>query len=278
MKPTPAESPLPPIPAHASSQQQQLALSHPIQTFLADLAATHRIHIVAGTIAMAQSSAEHDEQKQQQPRFFNSLLVFDPRGAQIARYDKIHLFRFAGPPAFDEAETIISGIHSKFGRAVDVRISANADLSADDTVALEEGAEGLKDEFVMRLSVCYDLRFPELFRAKASKTCENDADGGYNVIVVPAAFTVETGKAHWECLLRARAIENQAYVIAAAQGGIHPVTGRVTYGHTMIIDPWGNVVAEVAEDGEGLAVWELDMAVIENTRKRLPALSHRLLG
>jgi predicted amidohydrolase len=116
------------------------------------------------------------------------------------------------------------------------------------------------------LSICYDVRFPELYRAL----------GDLSLIVVPAAFTARTGAAHWHLLLRARAVENQCYVLAAAQGGTHP-GGRRTYGHSMLVDPWGEIVAERGEDGAGVVVGDIDPARIESVRASLPALAHRTL-
>jgi predicted amidohydrolase len=118
------------------------------------------------------------------------------------------------------------------------------------------------------MSVCYDLRFPELYRALASQ-------GNLNLILMPAAFTYVTGAAHWEILLRARAIENQCYVLAAAQGGRHE-NGRRTWGHSMLVDPWGEVIASVPE-GEGVAIGDMDPARIAQVRRDLPALKHRVM-
>ncbi|ORY44129.1 carbon-nitrogen hydrolase, partial [Rhizoclosmatium globosum] len=178
----------------------------PLQDALSDIAKEFKVFLVAGSIPTIQ---EPDATK-----FQNTLFVFNPDGERIATYHKIHLFKFEGPPAFDEGETVVAG-------ATDQSL----------TVALT-------DEWKARLSICYDVRFPELYRQQGDQNSNNRP---YNIIVCPAAFTVETGKAHWEVLLRARAIENQAYVIASAQVGVHPVTGRTTYGHSLIIDPWGTV-------------------------------------
>jgi len=165
--------------------------------------------------------------------------VYGPQGERIARYDKIHLFRFThGDEDYDEAKTIVAG---------------SAPTSFDATC----GRVGL--------SICYDLRFPELYRAV----------GDVALLVVPAAFTERTGRAHWETLLRARAIENQCYVLAAAQTGEHP-GGRRTFGHSMLVDPWGEIVASQA-DGEGAVVGDIDPARIDDVRARLPALAHRTL-
>jgi nitrilase len=165
------------------------------------------------------------------------MLIYGPDGKTVSRYDKVHLFSFTkGAESYDEARTIVSGS--------DVR-----------TFDAPFGKVGL--------SVCYDLRFPELYRAM----------GECKLIVVPAAFTYTTGKAHWELLLRARAVENQCYVLAAAQGGHHP-NGRRTWGHSMLIDPWGEV-KDVLPEGEGVVSGLLDAEVLHNVRESLPALRHR---
>jgi nitrilase len=169
----------------------------------------------------------------------NSALVFDPHGECVARYDKIHLFGLdLGAERFQESNTIEPGsqpvgLDTPFGR--------------------------------LALSVCYDLRFPELYRAL----------GPMELIAVPSAFTATTGRAHWEPLLRARAIENLAWVIAPAQGGAHP-NGRRTHGHSMIVNPWGEVVASRAE-GAGVVIAEIDPTFTQRMRASLPALTHRVL-
>ena len=200
----------------------------PIQDFLARSAREHGVWLVAGTAPLAASDAA---------RVRGACLVYDASGERVARYDKMHLFRFAaGDERYDEARTLEAGerpvaIDSPFGR--------------------------------LALSVCYDVRYPELYRALAP----------FDVMLVPSAFTVPTGAAHWETLLRARAIENQAYVIAPAQGGTH-AGGRRTYGHTMIVDPWGEVLASRAE-GEGVVLADLDPARIREVRESLPASANR---
>ena len=169
----------------------------------------------------------------------NTTLVYNPQGEAVGRYDKIHLFGFnKGDEAYDEARTIVPGaevgsFEAPFGR--------------------------------VGLSVCYDLRFPELYRAM----------GECALILVPAAFTYTTGSAHWEVLLRARAIENQCYVLAAAQGGLHR-NGRRTLGHSMLVDPWG-VVKDVLAEGEGVVSGQLDADFLAGVRESLPALKHRRL-
>jgi nitrilase len=202
----------------------------PIQTFLSDAARRHGVWLVGGTLPLV---ADADDKVR------NATLVFDDRGVRTARYDKIHLFGFQrGDERYDESATI------EPGRQV-VRFDSPA------------GPTGL--------SVCYDLRFPELFRAF----------GEVNLIILPSAFTYTTGRAHWEVLLRARAIENLCYVMAPAQGGRHP-SGRVTWGHTMIIDPWGEILA-CRDEGPGVALADIDPARIASVRESLPALAHRCL-
>jgi predicted amidohydrolase len=158
-----------------------------------------------------------------------------------ARYDKIHLFRFDnGRESYDEARVLESGSQA---------------------IAVQAGA------LRVGLSICYDLRFPELYRELCRPPCD--------VLSVPAAFTHTTGRAHWELLLRARAVENQCYVLAAAQGGLHE-NGRRTWGHSMIVDPWGEVLA-VRPEGEGVVVADVDPARMAAVRQQLPALAHRRL-
>ncbi|HYI06962.1 MAG TPA: nitrilase-related carbon-nitrogen hydrolase, partial [Reyranella sp.] len=157
---------------------------------------------------------------------------------------KIHLFSFRhGDEKFDEAATILPG-----------RTPVVCDLPTAAGALLRTG-----------LSICYDLRFPELYRQMSP----------VDLIVVPSAFTYTTGRAHWELLLRARAVENQCYVLAAAQGGTH-ATGRRTWGHSMLVDPWGEIQA-VLPEGEGVVCGMVDQARIEEVRARLPALAHRVL-
>jgi nitrilase len=200
----------------------------PIQECLADLAREHGIWLIGGTLPLVSSDAG---------RVLNTTLVVDPQGAFVGRYDKIHLFGFnKGGESYDEARTIVPG----------------------DTVGSFDAPFGR-----VGLSICYDLRFPELFRAM----------GECALIVVPAAFTYTTGRAHWEVLLRARAIENQCYVLASAQGGTH-ANGRRTFGHSMLVDPWGEVKA-VLREGEGVVSGELDAAFLAGVRESLPALRHR---
>ena len=202
----------------------------PIQVAMASWAAQYGIWLVGGTLPLVSPEAG---------KVLNTLLVYSPDGKQAARYDKVHLFSFTrGEESYDEARTITSG-------------------GSAQSVETPLGRVGL--------SVCYDLRFPELYRAL----------GDCNLIVVPSAFTYTTGAAHWEILLRARAIENQCYVLAAAQGGVHP-NGRRTWGHSMLIDPWGDVVSVLAE-GEGVVAGAVDPARLAAVRASLPALRHRRL-
>ena len=186
--------------------------------------------IIGGTLPMRTADPAH---------VTNTLLEFDPDGKRMARYDKIHLFRFErGAERYDESRTLQAG---------------------SQTAAFESpcGRVGL--------SICYDVRFPELYRAL----------GDCALMVVPSAFTATTGAAHWEILLRARAIENQCYVLAAAQGGLHR-NQRSTYGDSILIDPWGRVVDRLAT-GPGVVAGVVDPALISELRSGLPALSHRRL-
>ncbi|MBU1174221.1 MAG: carbon-nitrogen hydrolase family protein [Alphaproteobacteria bacterium] len=174
-------------------------------------------------------------------RFANRSLLFSPDGALLARYDKIHLFD-ADPPGdrpYRESETYRGGDRAVVARAGALRLG---------------------------LSVCYDLRFPALYAGLAA--------AGAEVMTVPAAFTVPTGAAHWHVLLRARAIETGSFVLAAAQGGAHE-NGRKTYGHSLVVDPWGRIVAEKPDDTDGVLLAELDLDLVADARRRLPALANR---
>ncbi|MGK5067471.1 carbon-nitrogen hydrolase family protein [Janthinobacterium sp. RT4P48] len=204
--------------------------SGPIQDGMAQMARQHGIWLIGGTLPLISG---------QEGKVLNTTLVYDPQGEPAGRYDKIHLFGFTrGTESYNESRTIVPGaqvrsIETPFGR--------------------------------VGLSVCYDLRFPELYRAM----------GDCALMVVPAAFTHTTGRAHWEVLLRARAIENQCYVLASAQGGLHP-NGRRTWGHSMLIDPWGEVKA-VLPEGEGVVSGEIDPLFLAGVRESLPALAHRTM-
>ena len=202
----------------------------PIQDFLSRTARAHQLWIIAGTVPILGSDERHIR---------GACLVYDDSGKRVARYDKMHLFRFtSGDERYDETRTLEPGerpvaVQSPFGR--------------------------------LALSVCYDVRYPELYRAL----------GAFDALFVPSAFTVPTGAAHWETLLRARAIENQAYVIAPAQGGTH-AGGRRTYGHSMIIDPWGEILV-VQPEGEGVVLAEMDTDRIREVQAALPANANRSL-
>lgn len=207
----------------------------PIQDFLAAAAREHGLWIVGGTLPLAAGDGAHVR---------NTSLVFSPQGDCVARYDKVHLFRFDnGSERYDEARVIEPGV-----------APAAFELVARDGQRWRVG-----------LSVCYDLRFPELYRRLHA-----------DLLLVPSAFTHGTGQAHWEPLLRARAIENLAYVAAPAQGGRHE-NGRRTWGHSLVADPWGQVLAQREDDGEGLVVATLDAQRLAQLRGQLPALEHRVL-
>jgi nitrilase len=199
---------------------------------VSDLAREHGIWLVGGTLPLSTGD---------DGRVLNRCCVFGPDGREATHYDKIHLFAYDnGREAYDEGRTLAAG-------------------SAP--VALQAGP------LRVGLSVCYDLRFPELYRALMQPPCD--------VLVVPAAFTYTTGRAHWELLLRARAVENQCYVLAPAQGGTHE-NGRRTWGHSLIADPWGELL-QVLPEGEGFVLAEVDGERIAQVRQQLPALQHRRL-
>ncbi|MDD2721014.1 MAG: carbon-nitrogen hydrolase family protein [Gallionella sp.] len=217
------------------TEQDKLKVSEqpglgPIQAFLSETARQHKIWLVGGSIPLAANTPD---------KVRNTCLVFNELGEQVARYDKIHLFNLSlGNESYDEAASIEPGnqvvvVDSPFGR--------------------------------IGLAICYDLRFPELFRA-----LEN-----VDIIVLPAAFTETTGKMHWEVLVRARAIENLSYVIASAQGGYH-VNGRETYGHSMIVDPWGRVLDSLPR-GSGVVIGTVNPSYQTSLRTSLPALKHRIM-
>jgi len=204
----------------------------PLQSFLSRQAARHQIWLVGGTIPLWGEAED---------KVRAACLLFDAHGQLTARYDKMHLF--------------------------DVHIEESQE-SYRESATIEPGYEPVVAETPfgrLGLTVCYDLRFPELFRALL--------DQGMEILVLPAAFTAVTGKAHWEMLLRARAIENQCYVIASAQGGYH-VTGRETHGHSMIIDPWGSVLACLAK-GPGMVSAEVERERMDSIRRSFPAIHHR---
>lgn len=214
-----------------------------IQRFLSDAAREFKLWIVGGTLPLSLAG---EEARPPVDRVHNSTLVYSPEGTCVARYDKIHLFRFDnGQESYDESRV----------------------LQAGQEPALFELPSRDGHRWRVGLSVCYDLRFPELYRTYAK--------AGVDLLLVPSAFTYTTGQDHWEVLLRARAIENLAFVVAAAQGGVHG-NGRRTWGHSMLVDPWGQVVAQQAE-GCGVISGELAFARMQSCRMQLPALAHRVL-
>jgi predicted amidohydrolase len=202
----------------------------PIQRFLAKMAKKHHIWLIGGSIPLRASVAG---------KIRNACLVFDPNGKLAARYDKVHLF------------------------GLDL---GNEHFREEDTIEPGEGVVVLETPLgTIGLSICYDLRFPELYRAM----------GEVDIIVVPSAFTETTGKAHWETLIRARAIENLCYVLAPAQGGYH-LSGRETHGNSMIVDPWG-VVLDRLPRGSGVVIASVNFGYQTSLRNSLPALKHRTL-
>ncbi len=208
--------------------------SGPMQEKLADFARTYQIYLVAGTLPISSNDPD---------RVWNSTLVFNPEGKIVARYNKIHLFSFSkGSESYNESLTLQKGLEPQ-------------------TFLVNENHE----TWCFGLSICYDIRFPELYRVMGQVDCH----------LIPAAFTYTTGSAHWEILLRARAIENQCYVLASAQGGLHD-NGRKTWGHSMLISPWGEISTQL-ENGEGFILGELNRQELEDVRANLPALSHRTL-
>jgi nitrilase len=216
-------------------QKEQNGLG-PIQDFLAHTAKKYAVWIVAGTIPIADPDNEN--------KVMAACLVYNDLGECIARYDKIHLFDVQVPESkevYRESDGISKGhkplvIDTPFGK--------------------------------IGIAVCYDLRFPELFRVMQEQ--------GMEILIIPSAFTAKTGAAHWELLLRARAVENLCYVIAPNQGGFH-VNGRQTYGHSMIIDPWGTVL-DCFKTNAGFAAADLDLARLHKTRTSFPVLQHRQIA
>ena len=215
-------------------QAREMDNNGAIQTFLAEQAARHGVWLVGGTIPMVASDAN---------KVRATCLVFNDAGKQVARYDKIHLFDVElvdSDEQYTESETIEPGdevvvIDSPFGR--------------------------------MGVAVCYDLRFPELFRQQLEE--------GMEILVLPSAFTAITGRAHWEVLVRARAIENLCYVVAPDQGGYH-LNGRETYGHSMIVDPWGTVLNSLAR-GPGVVCADIELGRLNSARRNFPSIEHRRL-
>jgi nitrilase len=203
-----------------------------IQDFLSQQAIKHGVWLVGGTIPMVSSNKN---------KIRASCLLIDDKGKLVARYDKIHLFDVAvvdSDERYTESNTIEPGnqivvVDTPFGK--------------------------------LGLAVCYDLRFPEMFRAMI--------DAGMEIVAIPSAFTALTGSAHWESLVRARAIENLCFVLAAAQGGYH-INGRETYGHSMVVDPWGKVLDELP-NGSGVVCVDMDIQRLKNIRRSFPCLEHR---
>jgi predicted amidohydrolase len=206
-------------------------LDGPFLTALRERARAHGVHLLAGSFQEKSGVAG---------RVHNTSVLIGPDGATLAVYRKLHLFDVDLPDGarYRESETVAPGSEV---------VAAETPLGT------------------MGLSVCYDLRFPELYRALSQR--------GAQLLFVPAAFTEYTGRAHWEVLLRARAVENLCYLVAPAQQGRHSER-RTTWGHAMIVDPWGEVLAERPE-GEGLALAEIDLARVAEVRRELPALAHR---
>ena len=206
----------------------------PIQDFLSQQARKHAMWIVAGTIPIVSEDPE---------KVYAACLIYDAQGERIARYDKIHLFdvELEGDESYRESATMMAG---------------SQPLVIDTPFAR------------LGIAICYDLRFPEMFRYLI--------DQGAELIAVMAAFTATTGEAHWECLLRARAIENLCYIAASNQGGLHE-NGRETFGNSMIIDPWGRVRGRL-EKGSGVVTAEIDIASMQQTRNSFPCLQHRKIS
>ena len=212
--------------------------STPMQHVLSEAARAHGIWLIGGTLPIREPGSD---------KVFNTTLVYGPDGTRVARYDKVHLFCFDdGQRRYDEAATLRPG-HEPVAFTLTDR-SGQA--------------------WRVGLSICYDLRFPELFR-------QLGAQQPLDLIVLPAAFTDTTGRAHWELLLRARAVENLCHVLAPAQGGLHE-NGRRTFGHTLAVGPWGEVLACRQEEGCGIVLAELDLARQAQVRNQLPALTHRV--
>jgi nitrilase len=207
----------------------------PMQNSLKELSQKYGIYLIGGTLPLESEQAN---------KVKNSTLVFDPNGNIVVRYDKIHLFGFKqGKEEYQESNSIEPGTQA-----------CRFEISENNLV------------WTFGLSICYDLRFPELYRAIGPVDCH----------IIPAAFTYTTGKAHWEILLRARAIENQCYVLASAQSGKHE-NGRATWGQSMLIDPWGEISSEL-KNGPGFILGKLEKNILQEIRTKLPSLQHRTLN
>lgn len=206
-----------------------------IQQFLAAQALAHGLVLVGGSVPLSSTKTD---------KIFASSLVYGPDGRCMARYDKLHLFdvQVGDQEGYKESATFTAG---------------NAFVTVDTPFAQ------------LGLSICYDLRFPELYRQLTQR--------GAELLLVPSAFTATTGAAHWSTLLRARAVENLSHVVAPNQGGVH-ASGRATYGHSMIIDPWGRVLACQTDSGAGVITAKIDLAEQQTVRQQFPALSHARIG
>lgn len=210
----------------------------PIQHALSAWAGEYGVWLAGGTLPLRSTEPG---------RVCNALMLWNPCGVRVARYDKIHLFRFATESEhYDESQLVQPGLQP--------------------VVAQLQDRSG--HTWRIGLSVCYDLRFPELYRRYAQS--------GADMVLVPSAFTYTTGQAHWEVLLRARAIENQCFVLAPAQGG-HHANGRRTWGHSLMLDPWGRTLGEQTREGAGIVMADLDRDCLRQVRQQLPALEHRVL-
>lgn len=222
------------------SDQELLSIAEtpndgPIQKAMSQIAKDEQIWLVAGTIPLRSGNLQH---------FIDACIVYDPSGEAVTRYDKIHLFQFERDnEQYNESATTEPGNQAK-----------NFSMDSWDGI------------WKVGLGICFDLRFPELFRLL----------GNPDIIAIPSCFTSFTGRAHWEILVRARAIENQCYVLACAQGGHHE-NGRQTWGHSVLIDPWGTTVAELTQ-GEGVLLGEIHETRIRQTRQILPALKSKVLN
>jgi predicted amidohydrolase len=219
--------------------QDQIALREadgdgPLQEFLSQMARKYGLWLVGGTVPLMA----HDAGKVRA-----ACLLYNDRGQRVARYDKMHLF----------------DVHLL---EADERYVESSTIEPGQEVVVADSPFGR-----LGLSVCYDLRFPEIFRAMQGK--------GVDLLAIPSSFTAITGKAHWEVLVRARAIENLAYVVAAAQGGYH-INGRETHGHSMIVDPWGTILSQVPR-GTGSVTCKLDLDYLASTRRNFPTIQHRKL-
>ncbi len=227
--------------------ERQGAPGSPIQEFLSGEARRHGIVLVGGTAPLSSRPGKSEADAGyliEDGRVRASSLVYDAAGELLARYDKIHLF-----------DVVVEDRQAQYSESLSYE--AGSEIVCVDTAAGRLG-----------LSVCYDLRFPELYRRLFRL--------GAEIVTVPAAFTAVTGAAHWESLLRARAIENQCYLIAAAQGGRHSAT-RETWGHSLILSPWGEILVEL-DKGSGVAVAEMDPLLLRDIRRRMPVADHIRLG